>query len=229
MGGWLLRAADGWTGRANSVLPLGEPGRPLDAALAAVQRWYANRGLPARFQIPLPLRADLDAELDSRGWEAYNPTLVRIAAVDHVLATALASQLPPASLADFPSPQWLAAYHYRGGSDLPPVAVRIMTAAADPIFASLEIDGELVGIGRAVVDYDANGSGWCGITALETVPQWRSRGIGRHLVHALVTWAKGRGATRIYLQVMESNAAAHAMYDRLGFTTSHSYHYRKSA
>jgi len=36
LGRWLLRAAEGWTGRGNSVLPLGEPGLPLDAALAEV-------------------------------------------------------------------------------------------------------------------------------------------------------------------------------------------------
>ena len=229
MGGWLLRAADGWTGRANSVLPLGSPDRPLDAALTAVRQWYAERGLPARFQIPLPLRSDLDAELDRRGWEAYNPTLVRVARIDEVRAVARDRRLPAAIFDSTPSEAWLGAYHYRGGSHLPPVAVRVMTAAADPVFASVTVDGVLAGIGRAVVDYDTDGQGWCGITALETVPEFRRMGIGQHLVVALLTWAFGRGASQVYLQVMEDNVAAHAMYDRLGFTTSHSYHYRKSA
>ena len=46
LGGWLLRAAEGFTGRANSALPLADPGLPLDEALDAVTRWYAARGLP---------------------------------------------------------------------------------------------------------------------------------------------------------------------------------------
>ncbi|EWM67643.1 hypothetical protein MCBG_04776, partial [Micromonospora sp. M42] len=44
LGDWRLRWADGWTGRANSALPVGDPDRPLPAALDAVQRWYAERG-----------------------------------------------------------------------------------------------------------------------------------------------------------------------------------------
>jgi len=226
MGGWLLRAAGGWTGRANSVLPLGEPDRPLEAALTAVRQWYAERGLPTRFQVPLPLCTELDTALHSRGWRAYNPTLVRVASTDRVLTMPQDPQLPPACLAPRPSQEWLGACHYRGGSDLPPVAVQVMTAAADPVFASVIVDGVTAGIGRAVVDFDATGRGWCGVTALETAPQWRRRGIGLHIVRALVGWAAGRGATAIYLQVMEDNRAAHAMYDRLGFTTSHGYQYR---
>ena len=52
LGRWLLRAAEGWTGRGNSVLPLGDPGLPLDAALTEVTAWYGERGLPARFAVP---------------------------------------------------------------------------------------------------------------------------------------------------------------------------------
>jgi hypothetical protein len=47
LGAWELRASAGFTRRANSVLPLGDPGLPLDEALGAVRRWYAARGLPA--------------------------------------------------------------------------------------------------------------------------------------------------------------------------------------
>ena len=44
LGDWLLRSAEGWTGRANSALPIGDPDRPLAAAVDAVERWYAEPG-----------------------------------------------------------------------------------------------------------------------------------------------------------------------------------------
>ena len=44
LGEWLLRAAASFTGRANSALPAGDPGRPLPEAVAAVEGWYRRRG-----------------------------------------------------------------------------------------------------------------------------------------------------------------------------------------
>ena len=45
--GWRLRAAQGYTGRANSVAPLGPGTRPLDEKIALCEAWYGERNLPA--------------------------------------------------------------------------------------------------------------------------------------------------------------------------------------
>ena len=66
LGEWLLRAADGFTGRANSALPLGDPGLPLEAALDYVTGWYRARGLPAVMAVPLPLLPPIT--LRPSGW-----------------------------------------------------------------------------------------------------------------------------------------------------------------
>src|SRR6185369_6382261 len=94
LGRWLLRAAEGWTGRGNSVLPLGDPGLPLDEALAEVTGWYGARGLPGRFTIPTPARELLDGALTARGWRAYNPTAVLTADLEVLLRRLPAVTLP---------------------------------------------------------------------------------------------------------------------------------------
>jgi ribosomal protein S18 acetylase RimI-like enzyme len=69
LGEWLLRAADGFTGRANSALPLGDPGRPLPAAVTAVAEWYRRRGLRPMIVLPQGAAPDhLENHLNERGW-----------------------------------------------------------------------------------------------------------------------------------------------------------------
>ena len=75
-GGWLLCADRGWTGRANSVLPLRTPDRPLDELLDAARNYYAERGLPLLIQLPLSARGLLDAELAGRCWTRQRPAVV---------------------------------------------------------------------------------------------------------------------------------------------------------
>src|SRR6266540_116543 len=77
LGDWLLRAAEGWTNRANSVLPLGDPGVPLPEALEHVHEWYADRGMKPRFAVPLPGFDLLERELAGRGWRRTHTVLVQ--------------------------------------------------------------------------------------------------------------------------------------------------------
>lgn len=109
LGGWLLRRADGWSGRANSALPIGDPDRPLEEAIDAVRQWYADRGQQAMVNVPLPLAAPVDAALDERGWAARTLVLVQTAPLATVLTAAPARRdLPPIELADTPSAGWYA-------------------------------------------------------------------------------------------------------------------------
>lgn len=221
LGGWLLRAGNGFTGRANSVLPLAEPDRPLPEALDRVTRWYAERGLPPLFQLPLPLAAALDGELAAAGWRAFSPVRFLIAPLDRVLAAAPErTHLPPVRHDATPSEEWLAGYHYRGAA-LPDGARTVLTNAADPTFVSVSDGEELLVVGRGVVH-----QGWLGVTAVTVAAAARRRGLGTHLMRGLVQWGWARGARHCYLQVAGENAAALQLYDRLGFVVHHRYHYR---
>jgi N-acetylglutamate synthase len=73
LGEWRLRAADGFTGRANSALPLGDPGLPLPEAVTAVEEWYRRRALLPMIVVPKVLLQGtppdpLEDLLAERGW-----------------------------------------------------------------------------------------------------------------------------------------------------------------
>lgn len=227
LGGWTLRASGGFTGRANSVLPLGDPGRALDTALAEVVRWYGERGLPALVQVTTG-GADSDellgAELERRGWTAERFAVLRTAAL-----APLADREPDGRvrLSRRPDAAWLGAYR-RSGSGPAGAALTVLTGGPSVWFATVpggsgDEDAPPAAIGRCVVD-----GRWAGFAAVEVAPARRREGLATAVMAELARAALAEGASAAYLQVEPENTAARALYDRLGFADHHSYHYRRA-
>mgnify|MGYP000913522698 CR=1 FL=1 len=218
LGDWLLRAGEGYTQRANSALVVGDPGLALDEALAVVTRFYAERGLPARLQVPFPYPVPhdpapgVDTELAGLGSTASGLTEVMVAPV-----TGLDLPDPPDGLhltfSEHPSRDWMAS------RDRSSVALRVLTAAPAH-YLEARLGDELVGIGRVCCS-----GGWAGLSAIEVVPEHRRRGYGRAVTAALARYGAELGAHSLYLQVEHGNPAA-LLYRQLGLTGHHAYHYR---
>jgi ribosomal protein S18 acetylase RimI-like enzyme len=227
LGDWLLRAAEGFTGRANSALPLGDPGMPLDEALATVARWYRVRGLPPMIAVPMPLEADsvglaLDNHLSERTWLTRpGPAFVMLA--DLPLGTTLDGLPASCEVEVSPEPDdaWTARYHHRGRAYLPPVARKVLTSAEEQSFVRIRDGGEVLAIARLSL-----AGGWAGLTAVEVHPDYRRRGLGVAITAAACQEAERHGISRVFLQVEVDNATAQALYKRLGFRYSHRFHYR---
>jgi GNAT superfamily N-acetyltransferase len=88
-------------------------------------------------------------------------------------------------------------------------------------FAEVQYDGKPAALGMGVME-----QGWVGIFAMATRPEFRRRGAATAVLHALAEWGRARGAMRMYLQVMEDNPPARALYAGIGFETLYSYYYR---
>ncbi len=218
LGAWWLRSADGWTGRANSALAVGDPDRPLEAAIDAVEQWYADRGRPPMVNAPMPLAAPVNALLDERGWATLPLVLVQTAPVATLAAPPDATGLPPVDLLDAPTDDWLTMVAEHKGV-LPAAALRVLTGPPVTRFAEVRDGGDLLAVGRATI----TGGGWLGLSLVQTAPGARRRGLGAHLCRALARWGLEQGAERTFLQVEEGNAAAVRLYRRLGFATHHTY------
>ncbi|MFJ8462595.1 GNAT family N-acetyltransferase [Streptomyces swartbergensis] len=219
LGDWELRAASGFTRRANSVLPLGDPGVSLDEALDAVRRWYGERGLPAYVQTATGAEGAqelLCAELEARGW------------VREVTAELWVGPLGP--VADLAEPSgvvlsreageaWLARYQRKGVSE---VALRVLGSGSSVWFATVprSAGASPAAIGRCVVD-----GRWAGFAAVEVDPDLRRQGLGTAVMAALARRALDEGASAAWLQVEAENEGARALYAGMGFAAHHAYHH----
>lgn len=221
LGGWTLRAAEGVTNRANSVLAGAEVSDLQDAILQA-EAWYAARGLPAVFQVSPASPPELAEALDQRGYRTHSQTDILLADRRTVeSATGVASGI---EIADAPSPGWLDtwwAVDGRGGDHEREVVARILAggpalyawsgdAAAPDAVARLALAGE-----------------WGGLYAVATLPHARRRGLARALAGALAVAAADRGVERLWLQVLADNTGAQALYAELGFVRASGYSYRE--
>ncbi|MFE9965550.1 GNAT family N-acetyltransferase [Streptomyces sp. NBC_01724] len=226
LGEWLLRSAAGFTRRANSVLPLGDPGIPLDEALARVKRWYDDRGLPAYIQTATGAEGtqeELCAELEGHGWRREVTAQVRIAALAPI--GDLDADISAVRLSREIDERWLSRYQR---FDTPgPHVLKVLGSGPSVWFATVPGDAEgdsPAAIGRCVVD-----GRWAGFMAVEVGAAYRRRGLATAVMTALARQALDEGASAAWLQVEEDNEGARALYDRMGFETHHLYHHFRSA
>lgn len=224
IGGWELRAAGGHTSRANSAIPIGDSGMPLDRTLEAVREWYVERGLPARVQTVDG--SPLDQALVELGHlETERPALRQSAPLAPALE-ALRSSSDPHHAAKVTTELPEDYFHaYCRGHGIPEFRSILTSGDALIAFAVVRADnGDALSVGRVAIDA---GSGYAGIAAVATAEAARRRGLARIVLRDLLAFAGEHGAENTYLEVEEENAPALALYTSLGYATAHRYHSRR--
>ncbi|ASY32921.1 GNAT family N-acetyltransferase [Streptomyces sp. CLI2509] len=189
LGGWLLRASvvdgAGFTRRANSVLPLGDPGMPLARALDRVREWYAARGLPAYAQLATgagDTQEVLAAALEEHGWRREVSALVMVGALAPLAELgpeptgplAVAAPVaegpeavdPGVRLGRTPDEAWLRRYNRAAGAEpggVPPGVLAVLASGPSPWFARID------GAGDDATPVDAAGVDAVGVDAARAV------------------------------------------------------------
>ena len=220
IGGWVLRASRGSTGRANSVWALGDPGVPVGEALDRTEVWYRDQGLVPIFQVFQPVSEDLDEDLNKREYSHKAGAIVMVGSID-----ALRAESDPYRLKPRPTQCW---------SEAPPVFADLVndpermaeiTETDLPQQCVVVSDTEGAPLGAAMSTLDGE---WLGLFAMVTVPAARRQGVASFVINELVRRGIDAGASRVWLQVAPDNDGAISLYQRLGMTEAHQYHYRIS-
>ena len=210
-GKWRLRISDGFSMRANSVLPIGEPPIDLASAVDEITHIYREKKLKPTFSIPLPIFDELDRYLEQHGWNIKidaNFLIRDIGAIE-------VSSDPQFSIEilDYPSEEWL-----EKNSDQPLEKIMRRYPAR---YGAIKIGEQIIAVGRI-----ATLGSWSIVTRLFVNPSFRGKGVAKNLMNNLLSAAVSDGATKVALQVDNENGAALALYQSMGFTTHHKFVYR---
>lgn len=219
--GWWLRHTDNSTWWSGAVLAHGAAGK-IAERIDAAERFYAERGAVARFQICADCPPALDGMLAERGYRLEAPVALLTAWSDGVRRGSSGVGLK-ARADTTPGVDWLAVFRTTNGpgTDVEHETRLLRRVGREHGFVTVFADTEPVGIGRAVAD-----GGWTGVFNMATIPSARRRGVGRSVLSAIAEWADAHGTPRLYLQVEQSNDAARHVYDAAGFIEVATYHYR---
>ena len=220
LGAWELSAGDGFSRRRNSAVPAGPLPGNLDRRLSDVETWFRVRGLPTLFRITPLCDAAIDDTLAERGYALEAPTLVMSRPIDAVEPIEGVAESP------FATSAWVETELSALGIDRRSVGPWLATIAAVPSPASFVVpdeNGEPVGAGFGVVVGTL-----LGVFEIVVRPEYRRRGHAGRIMAALHRFGVARGAERAFLQVLEDDDRAIALYQSLGYEVSHRYWYRRA-
>jgi ribosomal protein S18 acetylase RimI-like enzyme len=215
LGAWRLRAAGGYTGRANAALAIGDPGLPVPDALAEVGRFAREHGIEPR--VHAPAGSPWDRAVAGQGWVLDVGHAA--GAESAVLVAPLAGAPDPrVELAERPSEEW-----WQLALGAPPTAAQrhVVDPGGSPrtAFGLLRgASGAALGLVRAAVVADH-----LHLAMLQVAPSARRQGLATVLLGAVAAWGEEHGARWSVLQVAVHNTGARALYERLGHVEHHRY------
>lgn len=219
--GWVLRFADGFTNRANSVNPVYEGIEDVNCKISKCQELFNNRGLKPTYKItPFTFPDNLDWLLEERGYRKIHNTSLQILSLHNYRETGVSSVITKNSFDE----SWFNYYcTFNGISEKNSCICRKMLNSLIPetIYTLLQVENEIIACGMAVLE-----SNYLGLFDITVSENYRNKGYGSKLIDSLLSIGKEHGAKKAYLQVMTNNEPALNLYKKFGFHEVYQYHYR---
>jgi ribosomal protein S18 acetylase RimI-like enzyme len=218
--GWILRFANGFTKRANSVNPFYDSTQEVRQKIQRCIQIYLSKNLRPIFRItPLAYPQNLDETLAKLGFTLQSPTSVQLLDLGSLptLETGTCQFWP-----EF-SPEWVEYFSRLSGNRTQQETHQAILGNIVPhkCFAVLLNRNQVVACGFGVLEDD-----YVGLFDIITAKSQRRRGFGQKLILDILDWAKKKGAAKAYLQVEVNNEPALNLYAKLGFEEVYRYWYR---
>ena len=220
--GWILRFSYFYTHRTNSVEQFGPSSLTWREKIPYCEKLYKRLGTPAVFKISPLVSPDFDYVLENRNYQIQHVT--NVMTIDLEKANLDTSDDLVTCTSDIP-PQWIDSLlsMKRTKNPLHRMIVPSMYRAIlkETVCASIIQNGEIVATGLGILDRE-----YIGIYAIHVREDYRRMGYARQICTRLLKEGYKHGAEKAYLQVVENNYSAQALYESLGFKQIYTYWFR---
>lgn len=217
---WVVRFANGYSGRANSASSLREGGDMDETTLAFVEGLYRQAGLPPRIRFTPLVAESARRRFAERGYRIETASFGMVAELDPNRHPPAPGMLTTAQAED----AWIdgVCAHQTGAKRNREHLAAIVSGVRVPAaFATLLHEGRPAAYAMSVAE-----RGMAEIGAVIVDEALRGKGLGKQMMLGLMGWAAEQGCSQAYLQVDQSNGLAFEMYKRLGFRTVYAYETR---
>ena len=223
--GWTLRFGGNFTYRVNCANPLYPGSLPPETVLEEIESAYLASGLKGCIvklhQGMGDQAAVYDRLLAQRGYQADrrgNIFLCDLASFSHDYqnAVTLEHQVRPGWLKDFLDMNGTREEEQRKAAE------RMLQNIPLPVLAaSITLDGKTVACGLGVCE-----RGFVGLYDIYVDSAYRRRGLGADLCAGIMDGGRALGCHTGYLQVLQNNTGARALYRGLGYREDYEYWFR---
>lgn len=239
--GWLLRFANGFSRRANSVHSIygtqASGSLELNAKLELCEGIYEARRLSPIFRItPISRPTDLDDQLAARGYRREGETAVLVRTLprpepdDEGLQPSGFDDAAPGARVmlceslERDGDEWL-----RGTTEIrgrPPGTIAVFRNILSGIitracYVLIQADDRPAACAMGVLQQD-----WVGVQEIARGDAFRGRGYGRSALELVQDWAAAYGTGHAWVACEATNRPALQMYHDAGYTEAYRYWYR---
>ena len=220
--GWLMRFANGFTGRANSISLLYPSTKPIEEKVSYCEECYVKQGLPANFKLT-DGDEDFSDFLANRGYQVVTPTDLMV--LDNLSSVDDKSLFADCVFCDIPD-EWLPFYfeyeNITSEKNRETFRQMLSKVQVQTIYCSVFHEGKVVACAGIAIE-----QGYALIQYVIVSEAMRGKGFGEKLCRAIIAKAKECGARHAYLQVVQTNEIAKNLYKKLGFKKEYTYWYMK--
>lgn len=221
--GWVLRFADGYTKRANSVNPIYESTMPIDFKIEFCEKEFSRHKLPIVFKLTTnSFPKGIEEKLKDRGYTRLDETSVKILEICKYKFREPEAIIIERELSDSWFEGFLSCSNITDKKDQSTSRKILDNISGEIISVRKQVAGKTVGCGFGVIEREH-----IGIFDVIVDANFRRNGYGQDIMDGILGTALKRNAKKAYLQVVVGNSSAEKLYDNIGFKEVYRYWYRK--